>query len=232
MSLKGIEYCDQMIAEVDIYGNEYFKALSDGRMSVEEFQHSQQQFYFAVLFFARPMTALVARFPHPQQRLNILGNVLEEHGAFKQQAFHECTFRDFLQSIDCPVDSLAEVNLWPEVRAFNSALSTACIFDEVEVGVACMGVIEYAFAEISAMIGNAVVQRRWMKREELCHYKLHAAIDRRHAAEFFEIVEDSWSDPQKAYLIRQGIEMGLYIFDRLYSDLYKKARLKCQLQTA
>ena len=78
--------------------------------------------------------------------------------------------------------------------AFNSVLTASCVLDELEVGVACMGIIEYAFAGISAVIGKTVVQRGWVSAERLVHYKLHAEIDERHAEEFFAVIEPAWDD--------------------------------------
>jgi pyrroloquinoline-quinone synthase len=222
--LNSITYSNQIIADRGVYGNNYFIALQSGEMNLEQFQRTQEQFYFAVHFFSRPMTALLARFPDPQTRLSILENVVEEHGGFQEKAFHETTFRKFLISIGVNDERLSSVGLWPEVRAFNSTLMTPCIFDEPEVGVACLGVIEYMFAEISTIIGRSVVGRGWCLEESLVHYKLHSAIDKRHAREFFEIVDHNWSDESKRYFIEQGIEMGVYIFDRLYRDLYETAK--------
>src|SRR5438093_716026 len=82
------------------------------------------------------------------------------------------------------------------LRGFNSVLTAACVLDELEVGVSCMGVIEQAFARISALIGAAVVKRGWVKAEELVHYKLHAQVDERHAEEFFAVVEPHWEDEE------------------------------------
>jgi pyrroloquinoline-quinone synthase len=99
------------------------------------------------------------------------------------------------------------------------------VLDELEVGVACMGIIEYAFANISATIGRAVVQRGWVRQEELVHYALHAQIDERHAEEFFAVIEPRWADPNRRYFIEQGLELGAYVFDRLYLDLYAVSKL-------
>ena len=79
-------------------------------------------------------------------------NVVEEHGEFNPSKFHVATFQQFLRSIRCNPDTLDCSSLWPELRAFNSVLATACLLDEVEIGVSCMGIIEYAFADISAII--------------------------------------------------------------------------------
>jgi pyrroloquinoline-quinone synthase len=84
-----------------------------------------------------------------------------------------------------------------------------------------MGIIEHAFARISAVIGQAVVARGWVREADLVHYRLHAEVDERHAEEFFAIVEPGWETEGRRYYIEQGLELGAYVFDRLYRDLYE-----------
>jgi pyrroloquinoline-quinone synthase len=192
-------------------------------MSLDEFRRGQEQFYFAVLFFARPMAALVARIPDPRSRLDILHNVVEEHGEFHSRDFHASTFKKFLRSVRADPEQLERLPLWPCVRAFNSVLATACLLDELDTGISCMGIIEYAFADISAVIGRTVVERGWVRPQRLVHYKLHAAIDKRHAREFFALIESAWKGRRRRYYIEQGLEMGAYVFDRLYRDLWSMA---------
>ena len=146
---------------------------------------------------------------------------MEEHGEFQESAFHATTFRKFLGHVGGHAETVEEeIVVSPEVRAFNSVLVTACLHDEVEVGLGCMGIIEYAFSDVSALIGKAVVQRGWIDAANLVHYSLHAALDKRHAEEFFAVVEPKWDDPKRQYFILQGLELGAYIFDRLYRDLH------------
>ena len=87
-----------------------------------------------------------------------------------------------------------------------------------------MGIVEYAFAGISAVIGKEVVQRKWVSSELLVHYKLHAEIDERHAEEFFAVIESAWDNENRRYYIEQGLQLGAYIFDRLYRDMYVAGR--------
>ena len=225
LQLENVQkYCQEQIESSKIFKNDFFTELSNGTMTLEEFILTQKQFYYAVSFFSRPMTALMARFPSPGKRLSILENVVEEHGDFNQTAFHESTFREFLQSLGVETAELDVLELWPEIRSFNSTLMTACVFDEAEVGVSCMGAIEFMFASISAQIGRSVVDRGWSSDSTLKHYKLHAEIDIQHAADFFNIVEPFWSDESKNYYIRQGVDLGIYIFDRLYKDLCARSK--------
>ena len=189
-------------------------------MTLDGFRRSQEQFFFAVTFFPRPMAALVGRIPDPKARLEILHNLVEEHGEFNEENFHHTTFQRFLRSIGGNPDIVETGAPTPALRAFNSVLTCACLLDELEVGIACMGIIEYAFAGISATIGQAVVQRGWVRKEQLVHYALHAEIDERHAEEFFAVIEPLWDKPDRRYFIEQGLELGIYVFNRLYADLY------------
>jgi pyrroloquinoline-quinone synthase len=209
----------QAIERSGVLANPYLTALSDDTMSLETFRRTQEQFFFAVTFFPRPMAALVGRIQDPRLRLDILHNLVEEHGDFREERFHHNTFREFLRLIGSDPDRLGSVPMWPAVRAFNGVLTASCVLDELEVGVACMGVIEQSFAHISAAIGNSVVKRGWVKAEQLVHYKLHAQIDERHAEEFFAVIEPSWEDSARRYFIEQGLDLGVYVFDRLYRDL-------------
>jgi pyrroloquinoline-quinone synthase len=209
----------ELFARTDFLGNSYLVSLRDGTMSLDAFRRSQEQFFYAVSFFPRPMAALVGRIADPHLRLDILHNLVEEHGDFDERMFHHTTFQEFLRRLGVKPGMLDSLHLWPEVRAFNSALTAACVLDELEVGVACMGMIEFAFADISADIGKGVVARGWLTSETLTHYKLHSVIDQRHADEFFAVIEPGWKDEQKRYFVQQGLELGAYIFDRLYRDL-------------
>ena len=217
-------YANDVLRSVDILNNPYLQDLRGGAMSLECFRRTQEQFFFAVTFFPRPMAALVGRIADPRARLDILHNLVEEHGEFQEQRFHHNTFQRFLDTVGGRVGQLHELPVWPAVRAFNSVLTCSCVLDELEVGVGCMGVIEHAFAGISAAIGSAVVERGWVRQDELVHYALHAEIDTRHAEEFFAVIEPQWDAPGRRYFIEQGLELGAYSFDRLYRDLYETAR--------
>src|SRR5215510_1975950 len=119
--------------------NPYLEALRDGSMTLESFRRSQEQFFFAVSFFPRPMAALVGRIPDPKARLDILHNLVEEHGEFNEERFHHNTFQHCLRTIGSDPARREALPITPALRAFNSVLTSACVLDELEVGVGCMG---------------------------------------------------------------------------------------------
>ncbi|MDB5292784.1 MAG: iron-containing redox enzyme family protein [Phycisphaerales bacterium] len=214
---------DAILQRVDLLNNPYFKALGDGSMSKECFRATQEQFLFAVRYFPRPMAALISRLPEPTLRIGILHNIVEEHGDFEESRFHQNTFRQFLSSIGSAGPKTDGPAMWPAVHAFNSILMSACACDELETGVCCLGIIERAFADISTLIGRAVVGRGWVAPNDLVHYTVHAELDVRHADDFFAMVEPEWDDPRRRCAVEQGLELGAYAFDALYRGLYTRA---------
>jgi len=213
------EFADALLRRVGFLENPYFDSLSAGSMSLEKFRATQEQFYFAVRFYARPIAALVSRISDPAQRLDLLHNIVEEHGNFREEQFHQNTFRKFLASIQGRGPDLAGVSMCAAVHAFNSTLIGACTSDDIEVGVCCLGIVERAFSDVSALIGHVVVQRRWVAAENLVHYALHVELDVRHAEDFFAIVEPGWDDLPTRAKIQRGLELGAYAFDQLYRAL-------------
>lgn len=86
-------------------------------MSREDFIETQIQFFFAVIFFSRPMAGLAGRMP---------------------------------------------------------------VLDDLRTGLGLFGIIEDMFARISAHIGKSVVDRGFLKAEQIVHYATHEMLDEEH----------------------------------------------------
>lgn len=225
-----MEYVDQAHRRADILGNGYFTEFATDAMSRERFVRSQKQFYFAVRYFSRPMAALMARMPDSASRQGLIHNLSEEHGfddeaedappGFDPTLAHDLTFLAFLRSLGITGQEMGKEREAAGVRAFNVALMGACTMERIETAFGCLGVIEYAFADICELIGRKVVERGWIAQEDLVHYKLHAQIDKRHAADFFKVVDGAWTrDPAARMAIEDGVQLGLHVFKRLYEEL-------------
>lgn len=210
------ELADCVLTKNKLFSNPYFLALTQKRMTLEQFRYSQEQFYFAVHYFARPMAMLVARMPDPKMRLDILHNIVEEHGDFNLNHSHPETFKQFLRSIGSEPETMIAKGPTASVMAFNNTLAGVCTMEAPEFGIACLGIIEYAFADVSALIGRSVLENGWVKSSELVHYTLHAEIDKRHADEFFALIE-SQHDQES---VKKGLELGAHAFSQLYTNLY------------
>lgn len=229
-----IQWVEAATRERAILSNSYFTALKAGRFPAASFTASQRQFYFAVRYFSRPMAALMARMPTSTLRQGLIHNLSEEHGFeddepggaadFDPALAHDMTFLAFLKTLGVSAREMNGQRELPVVRAFNVALMGTCTMERVEVAFGCLGAIEYAFADICEVIGEQVVKQGWISTEDLVHYKLHAQIDKGHAADFFQVVQPAWErGGEGRTAIEDGVALGLHLFHRLYEDLHSEA---------
>ncbi len=223
------EYIARLHERLDVGNQRYFQALREGSFAREDFVETQVQFLFAVVFFSRPMAVLAARLPRPELRISVLENVADEHGNGDLSMSHENTFLTLLARLGVEASTIERRVLWPEVRAFNTCLAGVCNLDDTYTGVAVLGIIEDLFAGISARLGAGIVERGWLEPEQMIHYGLHAELDVAHADDFFNLLDAPYaSDARLAYQIEQGLELGAYIFLRMYDGLFeaRKRRLE------
>ena len=214
---------DAILAETDAARNPYFVALRDGSFEKADFVETQIQFFFAVVFFGRPMAVVAAKIPGGRERLDILRNVWEEHGEGNVHGFHERTFLTFLERLDGVDEGAVHARaLWPEVRAFNTVLTGAAVMDNFVVGVSAMGMIERMFADISSWVAEGTVARGWLPADRVVHYDFHAHLDVRHSSDFFNVVRSRYDlGGEYAYQVEQGLRLGAYCFSSLYEGLWR-----------
>jgi len=216
------ELISKVLQETGSKENPYFQNLENGSFSKPDFVETQVQFYYAVVFFSRPMAALAGRIPAPDLRIEVLKNIWEEHGEGRLSHGHGSTFKEFLRRLDGiePQDIFLR-GLWPEIRLFNTTLVGVTVLDDFLVGVAVMGMIERMFSEISTWIGQGVVKRGWISENGLIHYKIHEQLDIKHSEDFFKILEGPYANSEmNRYHIEQGLRMGATLFNGLYRGLW------------
>jgi len=216
-------YISDLKARLRPLESPYLTALYAGEeaLSRDDFRETQIQFLFAVVFFSRPMTALAGRMPRPELRLSLLENVADEHGDGDLSLCHERTFLLLLSRLGVEPAMIEQRALWPEVRAFNTALTGLCTLDDLYTAVAALGMIEDLFSGISAALGRAIVSRGFLPPDQLIHYRAHETLDVAHADGFYRLLDSPYaSEPRHAYQIQQGLELGAYLLLRLYQDLY------------
>ncbi len=213
---------DQFLKKTPIIEGSFFKDLTT--MDKEVFKKAQSQFFFAVDYFSRPMAALVARLPLHSDRIDIIENIVEEHGNFCKEKYHANSFQAFLQTLGTTKEEVDILSPSAVVNMFNYTLMGICVQEDPLIAIACNGIIEYAFSDISALLAGKIIERRWVTKDKLVHYNVHADLDKKHAEEFFKIIEPSMNDKEKKDKIIIGLKLGIYIFNRLYEDLYTESK--------
>lgn len=199
----------------------YLRSLRDGSFEPEDFVETQLQFFAAVAHFSRPMAMLASRLPRPELRLPLVENIFDEHGRGTLGHGHERTFLLLLERLDAEVARAGHAP-WPEVRAFNAALTGIAAFDTPLMGLAVFGIIEDLFSGISLELGRGIVARGWLEAGEVAHYPTHATLDEEHAEGFYRQLDGAYGeDPRSQVEIEQGLVLGGHLFLRLYEDLYR-----------
>lgn len=211
--------------------NPYFLNLANGSFDKQDFTETQIQFYFAVIFFSRPMSALAAKIPSPELRIEILRNAWEEHGEGSLVHGHGNTFLKFLLKLnDIEFKQVDNRELWPEVRIFNTALTGVTVLDDYLVGIATLGIIERMFSDISSWIGRSVVKNNWISESDMVHYNLHSELDIKHSQDFFDILKKPYSQsPENKYNIEQGLRLGSTLFNNLFYGLWHSRKTRRNL---
>lgn len=219
---------EQVLRDTDYFKNPYFKNLREKTFEKEDFIETQIQFFYAVIFFSRPMAALAAKIPTPELRLEVLRNAWEEHGEGSLTQAHGKTFIEFLRRLsDVSEKDVYLRGLWADVRIFNTTLSGVSVLDDFIIAVGVLGIIERMFSDISAWIGKGVIENGWLAEDEMIHYKLHQELDIKHSEDFFKILEMPFQkSAENRYLIEQGLRLGATVFNNLYSGLWQKRKTR------
>ncbi|MCP3144349.1 TenA family transcriptional regulator [Pyxidicoccus xibeiensis] len=221
-NLKLRHHITGLKAEWNALESPYLRALRDGSLAREAFIETQLQFFGAVSHFSRPMALLASRLPRPDQRLPLVENVFDEHGRGDLGHGHERTFLLLLERLGADLSRVRRSGTWPEVRAFNAALTGLAAFDPPLTGLAVFGVIEDLFSAISLELGRGIVSRGWLVASEVAHYPTHATLDEEHAEGFYLQLDGPYGeDARAAEEIEQGLALGGHLFLHLYDDLYR-----------
>ena len=222
------ELIEKVLKDTNYRENPYFVNLREKSFDKEDFLETQMQFFYAVIFFSRPMAALAAKIPTPELRLEVLRNVWEEHGEGSLTHGHGRTFLEFLRRLGgVREEDVYLRGLWADVRIFNTTLSGASVLDDFIVAVGTLGMIERMFSDISAWIGQGVIANGWLTEDEMIHYKLHQELDIKHSEDFFKILDAPFQkSAENRYLIEQGLRLGATVFNNLYTGLWNARKTR------
>jgi pyrroloquinoline-quinone synthase len=204
--------------------NIYFSSMKSTKtngipaLSKNTFIAGQLDFLGAVEYFSLPMMILCSRTKEFSSRWSILSNIVEEHGHGTCIRTHKSTFITFLQQLDVSSQTIEHHTYHPCIDIFNHTLSSICQTDHPYVGVACLGIIEELFADISFRIGSFLITSKWLTEDQLIHYTTHKDLDVQHAEDFYTIILPYWKTHSSE--IKKGLQIGHYLFYHLYEQLY------------
>lgn len=197
----------------------YVRRVLDGSLSRENFVRSQVQFLFAVEPYADYLSMLAARCESPEARRVLERNVEDERGGEDPSAAHGQTFRALLGKLGVSAAQIDASPPWACVEAFNAGVREACTTDAEPSGIATIAAIEDMFTDISAALGQGIVARGWLAREQVVHYAVHEQLDRVHADALYALLDPS--DEAVTRQIEHGMTRGVSLMIDLYAGLLR-----------
>jgi pyrroloquinoline-quinone synthase len=218
VELPSLDDAVQAIARAyDFRRHPYFLWVREPETTRVSFRCSQVRFRFAVEGWSQALSAVLARIPWLEQRRGVARNVGEEHGEVLDKS-HKASFERFLAALEttpaelrtpCPV----------AVRAFQQATTNFCLVQPYEAGAAALGIIEFLYIDISADIGQLLVDRRWAEPGSQDHYAVHEELDVEHARDLLDLARPAWEERRPRREVALGLLLGAHLFWQLYLDL-------------
>ncbi|AMG68422.1 TPA: iron-containing redox enzyme family protein [Providencia stuartii] len=223
MSLN-IELKNQLessILDLNLPENPYFKSLTSGEMTHEQFLNSQLEFASMVYFFSRPMAQIIANISDPISRIALVGNLWEEHGQGIKENVHGNTILTLIERLGGDISSIDLQNPPPNARIFNEALRGVSAFCDFRFAASMYAGIERTFVDVSCMIFEAITKEGWLPEDKITHYGLHRELDIEHSEDFLKVVNQYWDEPKYQFMIKEGIKFGCQLFANAYVGFYR-----------
>lgn len=187
--------------------------------SLDNFLTSQDSFINAVDNWSKILAQLLIKLPSDKERSVIINNLYDEHGSGNSNKSHVNTFKQFMKSLNYPYDLIlnyTDTSTYTIIKQFNDRLTLYLKINNWVNNVAMLGMIEFVYITISTGIHNYVKQ--YIPSDQITHYSLHEIMDVKHSTELFELlvphIDTHYND------IKEGLELGYFIFDDLYNSLY------------
>lgn len=219
------QYLDSILDDIKFFLNPYFKNLKNGDFEKIDFIETQIQIYFVISVFPRLLSDLIKKLPEGTARMNIIQNLYEGH--VEHQNMHSVEddrtlLMLFLNKLGMSKEEINKRALWPESRQFIMTGRGTCALDTYIVGAAFLGAIEYMFLSVAKWTEFSLVDRGWLSEKDLLYYANHEKLDKKHAQNFFDLIEKRWEDSEvDKYYIKQGLLLGAFAFNDLYAHLYE-----------
>ena len=215
------DYINNLKKNTPIDSELYFRSLQNNTMTFDAFKESQTNFYGAVCYFSRPLFALCSRIDNYVDRLNILENIIDEHGNGNIKDSHGETYKKYLLNLGVNKKDINKTFNHSAVSNFYSIIDKTVEKNNIETSIAMFGIMEDRYTEISSSISSALVNNSWLRKDQLAHYKTHKELDAYHAELFYKLVRHKWTEITSRENIKRGLKLGNKIILDLFNDLLK-----------
>ena len=187
-------FISKLIKSSPIDDQPFFMSLLNETMDKEQFKETQINFLDAVEFFSKPMFIISSKLDTYEDRCRIIENILDEHGNGEIGNAHGNTFRQYLVSLGVTEKQINNRKPNKAVLEFNKTLIKCSTKKSTMRSIAMMGIIEERYSKISATVVREILNKKWISKDRLYHYSLHAELDVEHAQGFYNIIKGGWKN--------------------------------------
>ena len=209
----------KLIKSFPIDDQPFFMSLLNETMDKEQFKETQINFLDAVEFFSKPMFIISSKLDTYEDRCRIIENILDEHGNGEIGNAHGNTFRQYLVSLGVTEKQIKNRRPNEAVLEFNKTLIKCSTKKSTMRSVAMMGIIEERYSKISAIVVREILKKKWISKDRLYHYSLHAELDVEHAQGFYNIIKGGWKNINSKEEIKKGLTLGNSMILNLYNGI-------------
>lgn len=213
-------YLESTINALNLPEMPYFKALSAGKLSREQFLETQYAFAVMVFSFSRPMAQIMVNIPDALLRTAMAENLREEHGQGTSEDAHCDAILTLISRLG---GDPAKVNIQQppmNARIFNETIRDVCSFADYRFSVAVYAGIERTFADVSTLVYEAIKNQGWLEETQITHYGSHKGTDIEHVENLLKVVNESWAETELQDLIKDGIKFGSDLLVNAYTSFY------------
>ena len=212
-------YINELKGNTPIAEEVYFSRLIKGNITFDQFKDTQLKMFPAVTYFSLPMFYLCTRLGSYEKRMNILENINDEHGNGNISESHGVTYKNYLINLGIEKNTIEGTYIHPSVENFNNILMNTVKNKNVLTGIACLGMIEERYAEISNLLVENLINKQWIATQNLAHYSIHKELDIHHSDLFFKLLDPEWNNAKSRENIILGINLGNSLIINIYNEL-------------
>lgn len=214
-----LEKVEQLFHKYPTIDHPLITRIAALQFTPDEFREIAIRFYHVIKHFPQFLAAMITNWDDTIARMPLVANLYEEHGNMRLDSIHVETFKHFLHQVGIGEEILKESKPSPGVLAYIRAIKNLCIQQQPLEGLAALGIIEDIVHRVSPIISHVGKSVR-QDIEHVSHFDEHEVLDDQHSKEIYELLKCRTETDKE--LVIQGLTLGAYYHNRLYSDILEE----------
>ena len=201
-----LEEIDAMVADRNLLRHTFYKAWSNGELSLGTLRDYAKQYYHHVAAFPTYLSAVHSNTNDITTRRFILSNLIDEEAGTPN---HPELWLDFAQGLGVRAAEVESTDPWPETKHLVDTFRTACRDGNTAQGIASLYAYESQIPDIAeSKISGLKRFYNVTGPKELSYFEIHKEADREHSSVERKLLGNH-ADEQSAPAIKKSVEAVL-----------------------